>query len=95
MPIVVVGPSRASQDFAMKFLHVTYLVAAGLALLSLFAFEKPESAQSVEEAESHHAVPNDNRHSAGSSKNVVIELHLDARQAIWQPKLDAGKSIKA
>ena len=37
--------------------------------------------------------PNDNRYVAGSLRNGIIELHLDARQAIWRPEIDAGKAV--
>ncbi len=35
--------------------------------------------------------PNDNKQLAGSIRNGLIELHLDARQAIWRP--NAGKAV--
>ena len=46
-----------------------------------------------DDVESQLVVPNDNRHAAGSLRNGIVELHLDARQAIWRPDIDAENSV--
>ena len=48
-------------------------------------------------AASHPAVPtvapNDNRAAAGVMKNGVLEIHLDARQGVWQPYGATGPAV--
>ena len=47
----------------------------------------------VEDVDLQLVVPNDNRHAAGSLNEDIVELRLDARQAIWQPETDAASSV--
>lgn len=42
-----------------------------------------------------HVVPNDNRHPAGSLRDGVIELDLEAMPASWQPEGEGGPDVPA
>ena len=37
--------------------------------------------------------PNDNRHSAGTLKNGVLTVALEARSGVWQPEGDSGRAL--
>jgi FtsP/CotA-like multicopper oxidase with cupredoxin domain len=38
-------------------------------------------------------VPNDNRHSAGTLKNGVLTVALEARTGVWRPEGDGGRAL--
>src|SRR5262249_20123909 len=56
---------------------------------SLLLFDAPRQHQSALE----RVVANDNRTPAGTLRDGVLTLHLEAREGLWFPDEDAGPSI--
>src|SRR6478672_9639557 len=62
--------------------------------LSLFAVSLALCCSSFAHAPSpERVIPNDNRTAAGTLRNGVLTVHLEAREGLWFPDEDAGPSI--
>ena len=62
--------------------------------LSLFAVSLALCGSSFAHAPSpERVIPNDNRTAAGTLRNGVLTVHLEAREGLWFPDEDAGPSI--
>ena len=78
----------------MRSRFAAILLLAGLLLAWTHDAPAQTNSDHDRDASGHELVaPNDNRRVAGSLRDGVFELHLDARQVLWRPGMDADGTV--